>query len=284
MTAIVEVDHLTKIYKNFWGRPKHCAVDDLNFTMRPGEVLGLIGPNGAGKTTTLKVLLGLLRPSAGRVRLFGQLPSRPSVKTRLGFLPEESYLYRFLTPYETLMFFGKLFGMKGRELAKKIPELLERVGLASVLHKSVGEFSKGMMRRLGLAQALINDPELLILDEPTSGLDPLGTREVKDLILEQKKQGKSVLLCSHLLADMESVCDRIVMMVAGRRCLFDTVENLLLKQDQLTVTFGNVTGEKSREIERKIQEFFPEPFEIARPKKNLEQLFLETLSRENSIQ
>ena len=207
---VVQVQGLEKIFKDFWGRPKAKAVNGVEFEVRSGEVFGLLGPNGSGKSTTIKMLLGLLRPSKGFIKIFDQSPDDVKTKERIGYLPEESYLYRYLNSKETLDFFGGLFALDPKEKAKREEQLLEMVGLTANQLRAVGEFSKGMQRRIGLAQALINDPDLVILDEPTSGLDPVGCREIKDLILNLKARGKTIILSSHLLADVEDVCDRAV--------------------------------------------------------------------------
>ena len=214
--VIVSSVGLVKEFRDFWNRPKAKAVNDLDFEVREGEVLGLLGPNGSGKSTTVKMLLGLLYPTAGRLTVFGKSPRDVDTKRLIGYLPEESYLYKYLTAYETLDFFGSLFNLSGAERKKRSEQLLEMVGLTHAKNRPVGEFSKGMSRRIGLAQAMINDPSLLILDEPTSGLDPLGCREVKDLIHMLKRRGKTVIVTSHLLSDIEDVCDRVIILYGGR--------------------------------------------------------------------
>src|SRR5437773_605398 len=181
-----------------------------------GETFGLLGRNGSGKSTTVKMLLGLLYPTRGHIEVFGHSPRHVATKSRIGYLPEESYLYRYLDSNETLDFFGSLFDLPNHERRRRAGQLLEMVGLNQVRRRMVGEFSKGMQRRFGLAQALINDPDLVILDEPTSGLDPIGCREVKDLILALARRGKTVILSSHLLADVEDVCDRVVIDYGGK--------------------------------------------------------------------
>ncbi|HSZ59966.1 MAG TPA: ABC transporter ATP-binding protein [Tepidisphaeraceae bacterium] len=221
MTALpdeaLRIEHLSKVYKDFWGRDKVRALDDLNLTIRRGEVFGLLGPNGSGKSTTIKLLLGLIFPTSGSATILGQPAGSTEINARIGFLPEESYLYRFLNGEETLRFYGRLFKIPRRELNRRVPELLDIVGLdAKARKRKLREYSKGMARRIGLAQALINDPDLIMLDEPTTGLDPIGTREMKDLILSLKAQGKTVLLCSHLLADVQDVCDQITILFRGR--------------------------------------------------------------------
>jgi ABC-2 type transport system ATP-binding protein len=224
---VLRTADLTKRYADFWGRPKVTALDRLSLAVAPGEVFGLLGPNGSGKTTTIKLLLGLLQPSAGAAFVFGRDPSDREVKRRIGYLPEETYLYRFLDADETLAFFGRIFGLGAAEIRRRSDELIARVGLGHARRRRLGEYSKGMARRLGLAQALINDPDLVILDEPTSGLDPLGANEVKTLIAELKRAGKTVLLCSHLLADVEDLCDRIAVLHQGRLLECGSVAALL---------------------------------------------------------
>src|SRR3954462_10663204 len=181
--VVVSIRGLTKVFKDFWGRPKARAVDDVNFEVRRGEVFGLLGPNGSGKSTTVKLMLGLLYPTKGHIEVFGHSPRHVATKARIGYLPEESYLYRYLNSRETLDFFGNLFELPKGDRENRAQQLLEMVVLSQTQLRAVGEFSKGMQRRIGLAQALINDPDLVILDEPTSGLDPIACREVKDLIL-----------------------------------------------------------------------------------------------------
>jgi ABC-2 type transport system ATP-binding protein len=226
---------LTKVYADFWGRPRVTALDKLTVEVHAGEVFGLLGPNGSGKTTTIKLLLGLIRPTSGDAFVFGRDPEDLAVKNRIGYLPEETYLYRFLDAEETLRFYGNLFSLPRAVLNKRIDELIALVGLQGARKRRLGEYSKGMARRLGLAQALINDPDLIVLDEPTSGLDPLGSAEVKEMILTLKRAGKTVLLCSHLLADVEDVCDRLAILYQGvlREC--GRVEDLLTARSRTTV-------------------------------------------------
>jgi ABC-2 type transport system ATP-binding protein len=233
--AVLRTVGLSKVYADFWGRPRVAALTDLNLDVRPGEVFGLLGPNGSGKTTTIKLLLGLIRPSRGDAFVFGRDPSDLAVKNRIGYLPEETYLYRFLNAEETLGFFGRLFRLPSSLIHKRTNELIDLVGLGHARKRRLGEYSKGMARRLGLAQALINDPDLVVLDEPTSGLDPLGAAEVKELIIRLKQAGKTVLLCSHLLADVEDLCDRIAILHQGvlREC--GRVDELLRTDDRITI-------------------------------------------------
>ena len=228
--ALVDAAGLTKIFRDFWMRARAKAVDGIDFAIEPGTIFGMLGPNGSGKSTTIKMILGLLRPTSGRLAVFGRPPTDVAVKKHIGFLPEESYLYRYLTPLETLDYYGQLFRIGRAERRRRSEELLEMVGLSAVAHRPVGEFSKGMTRRIGLAQALINDPDLLILDEPTSGLDPIGTRQVKELLIELRGRGKTILLSSHLLGDVQDVCDDMIMLYGGRIQARGTVDELLARQ------------------------------------------------------
>src|SRR6478672_12141688 len=252
--TVISVRGLTKIFKDFWGRPKARAVDNVDFEVRRGEVFGLLGPNGSGKSTTVKLMLGLLYPTKGHIEVFGRSPRHVATKSRIGYLPEESYLYRYLNSRETLDFFGNLFELPKGERGNRAEQLLEMVGLSQTQMRAVGEFSKGMQRRIGLAQALINDPDLVILDEPTAGLDPIGCREVKDLILALAKRGKTIILSSHLLSDVEDVCDRVVIYYGGKIQAMGSLHDLLAKPDAIRITtpaLSRETMEKVLEIIRK---------------------------------
>ena len=232
---VVRTTGLAKVYADFWGRPRVSALEGLDLSISTGEVFGLLGPNGSGKTTTIKLLLGLIRATRGDAFVLGRDPGDLAVRARVGYLPEETYLWKFLTADETMTFIGRLFGLSASEIAKRSDRLLAQVGLSHARGRRLGEYSKGMARRLGLAQALINDPELVILDEPTSGLDPVGSAEVKDLILSLKAAGKTVLLSSHLLADVEDVCDRIAILHRGRLAEQGRVADLLSDDKRLMV-------------------------------------------------
>ena len=276
--TVVSVTGLTKVFKDFWGRPKARAVDKVDFTVRRGEVFGLLGPNGSGKSTTVKLLLGLLYPTKGHIEVFGRSPRHVATKARIGYLPEESYLYRYLNSRETLEFFGNLFELPRGERGNRTDQLLEMVGLNQTQMRAVGEFSKGMQRRIGLAQALINDPDLIILDEPTSGLDPIGCREVKDLIVALARRGKTVILSSHLLADVEDVCDRVVIYYGGKIQAMGTLNELLAKPDSLRITTPSLpreTIEKVLQILRK--DVADDRVRIDTPTQNLESYFLEVV-------
>jgi ABC-2 type transport system ATP-binding protein len=282
---IVEAVGLTKVFKDFWMRTRARAVDGVDFEICAHEVFGLLGPNGSGKSTIIKMILGLLHKTSGRLSVFGKLPSDVSIKKRIGFLPEESYLYRFLNPRETLAYYGKLFGLDYRTRRRRVDELLDMVGLTHVAHRPIGEFSKGMTRRIGLAQALINDPDFLILDEPTAGLDPIGTRQVKDVILELGRRGKTVLLSSHLLADVEDVCDRMVMLYGGKIRAQGTVAELLCDAERTVIQTPRLTVETISRIERLIEECEGKAIDkVEAPRQRLEQLFMDIVEQARTDQ
>lgn len=276
---VIECRGLTKIFKDFWMRPRVTAVKDLDLEVRPREVFGLLGPNGSGKSTTIKVVLGLLYPTRGRVGVFGKLPTDTRVKERIGYLPEESYLYRFLNARETLEFYGRLFSLDRAARRRRIDMLLEMVGLEGVQRRPVGEYSKGMQRRIGLAQALINDPDLLILDEPTAGLDPIGSRQIKDLILMLRERGKTVLLCSHLLTDVEDVCDRVTVLYGGRKHALGTVDELLTISDSTIVEAERLAPETVEQVKAVIASARKTVRRVEAPRKKLEALFLEIVRK-----
>src|SRR6266403_1640905 len=229
--VVVETHKLSKVYRDFWGRQKKRALNALNLTIHRGEIFGLLGPNGSGKTTTIKLLLGLLFPTDGDAFVFGRPAADVKKNERIGYLPEESYLYKFLNAEETLDFYGRLFDMPASVRQQRTSELIEMVGLNWARRRQLREYSKGMTRRIGLAQALINDPELILLDEPTSGLDPIGTREMKDMILRLRDQGTTVVMCSHLLADVQDVCDRTAILHQGELKELGRVDTLLTQAD-----------------------------------------------------
>jgi ABC-2 type transport system ATP-binding protein len=276
--AVVSADNLKKIFRDFWRRPKKLAVDGVSFAIRKGEVFGLLGPNGSGKSTTIKMLLGLLQPTAGAVRLFGLDPSSPRAKARIGYLPELSHFHPYLTPRETLRYYGGLFDMPSKLRHERAERLLARVGVADAADRPVGEFSKGMARRIGLAQALLNEPDLVILDEPTSGLDPIGRHEVKTLIKELASEGRTVLLSSHLLAEVEDVCDRVVILGDGRICAEGRLDALLKAREGLQMTITGMAPERAESF-RLQMESEGARVELDRPSMTLEAFFLATIER-----
>jgi ABC-2 type transport system ATP-binding protein len=273
--TVIETISITKTYKDFWGRSKVKAVNDLNLQIRKGEVFGLLGPNGSGKTTTIKILLGLLYPTTGRARIFGKPPSNVEVKARIGYLPEETRLYQFLDSWETLDFYGRIFNLESSERARRSEALVDMVGLGPASSRPVGQYSKGMARRIGLAQSLINDPDLLILDEPTSGLDPIGTRQIKDLLIELKKRGKTILLSSHLLADVEDVCDRVAIMYGGKLLCCGHIEELLAQQEMTQILTENLDdGQLAQLGDYLKQNLGCKVISVGSPRDRLERFFL----------
>jgi ABC-2 type transport system ATP-binding protein len=285
--SMVVCQQVTKVFKDFWMRDRVRAVGGLTFEIRPREIFGLLGPNGSGKSTTIKLILGLLRPTAGRISLFGRPPSDVEVKRRIGYLPEESYLYGFLNARETLEYYAKLFQIDYRTRTRRIEELLDMLGLVGAQFRPVREYSKGMQRRIGIAQALINDPDLLILDEPTTGLDPIGTRQIKDLILELGRRGKTVLLSSHLLADVEDCVDRLVILYGGQKRAEGTCDELLVSQSRTTIEADTLDEQTVAEIDRVIRQRSDGHKSITRvskPRQSLEALFLQIVERAQSEQ
>ncbi|RMG32966.1 MAG: ABC transporter ATP-binding protein [Planctomycetota bacterium] len=271
---VIQINNLTKIYRDFWGRKKVRAVNALSLDVYKGEVFGLLGPNGSGKTTTLKLLLGLLFPTEGEIRVLGKPAVDVEKNERIGYLPEESYLYRFLNAEETLDFYGRLFNMPAAERRRRTDELIELVGLQHARKRQLKEYSKGMTRRIGLAQALINDPDLVLLDEPTSGLDPLGTRDIKDLILKLRDQGKTVVMCSHLLADVQDVCDRIAILYAGELKVVGRVDELLKDRGVTQLLTTRLPDAAIEDIKGVLAKYDAELLRVDHPTSDLEELFL----------
>jgi ABC-2 type transport system ATP-binding protein len=272
--VVIETRNLTKVYRDFWGRPKVRALNALDLQVRRGEIFGLLGPNGSGKSTTIKLLLGLLFPTNGQALVFGKEATDVAKNERIGYLPEESYLYRFLNAEETLDFYGRLFDMTTATRRQRIEELITLVGLQHARRRQLREYSKGMTRRIGLAQALINDPELILLDEPTSGLDPIGTREMKDLILRLRDQGKTILMSSHLLPDVQDVCDRIAILHQGELKELGKVTDLLTVQDVTQFRARGLPPAAEEEIRQVIARHGGELVGTDHPTLSLEELFL----------
>ncbi len=278
---IVKVVGLEKTFKDFWKRPQSKVLFGLDFEVRKGEIFGLLGPNGAGKSTTIKLLLGLLKADKGDIRIFSKLPDDSSVKHRLGYLPEDNVLSPQLTAEETLLYFGSLFSLNRTVCKERTAQLLEMVGLSHAKDRKVGTFSKGMARRIGIAQALINDPDLIILDEPTSGLDPIGCREIKDLIQFLGQQGKTVIMSSHLLSDVQDICDYTMIIYGGKVKRKGKMSDLLRKNELTTITFPTPAESELKEI---IGTLPQEELTVSNPTQSLEDLFLEvveTASRED---
>ena len=275
--VVIETRNLSKVYRDFWGRSKKAALKPLDLEIRRGEIFGLLGPNGSGKTTTLKLLLGLIFPTSGEARVFGRPATDVAKNERIGYLPEESYLYKFLDAEETLDFYGRLFGLPPEERARRSAALIEMVGLTRDRKRQLREYSKGMTRRIGVAQALINDPELVLLDEPTSGLDPIGTREMKDLIIDLKNRGKTVIMCSHLLADVEDVCDRIAVLHQGELKELGRVEDLLTVTGVTQFRARGLSPQACEEVRAVLARHGGSDIEVGHPTTTLEDLFLEVV-------
>jgi ABC-2 type transport system ATP-binding protein len=262
-------------------------VNGIDFSVRQGQVFGLLGPNGSGKSTTVKLILGLLYPTRGSLRVFGEDPQNVDMKQRIGYLPEETYLYRYLTAAETLDFFGALFGIPPEERTRRGMQLLEMVGLANSYNRPVGEFSKGMARRIGLAQALVNDPDLVILDEPTSGLDPIGCREVKDVIRLLAQRGKTVIMCSHLLADVQDVCDEVIVLYGGKVRSSGSLADILTVEDRTRIVTPRIEATILDQLKSWLaQHGIADDIRIDHPSMNLEDFFLDVVrqARDASVE
>ncbi|MFG0258694.1 MAG: ABC transporter ATP-binding protein [Phycisphaerales bacterium JB043] len=277
---VVLTQRLTKVFKDFWLRSRVRAVDTLDLSIERGEIFGLLGPNGSGKSTTIKMMLGLLHVTSGRIAVFGKPPTDVQTKRRIGVLPEESYLYPFLTARETLDYYGKLFSIPLTTRRKRTDELLDMVGLTAVADRQVKEYSKGMQRRIGLAQALINDPEFLVLDEPTSGLDPIGTRQVKDLIIELGRRGKTILLSSHQLSDVEDVVDRLAILYGGRKRAEGTCDELLTDHKRTLIEIDAVDDSQIESLSTTLQQNTGHRVrQVIKPRQRLEELFLDIVEQ-----
>ena len=281
--AVIHAEGLTRIFRDFWRRPKVRAVNAITFDVRAGEVFGLLGPNGSGKTTTLRMILGLLTPTRGTLSVLGRSPHNVESKARIGYLPEESCLYPYLTAREILNFYGRLFNIRGAERQACIDQLLDMTGLRHAQHRSAGEFSKGMARRVGLAQALINDPDLIVLDEPTAGLDPVGCRQVKDLILALARRGKTVILSSHLLADVEHVCDRVAIMGDGAILIQGRVRDLLEQHERCRLTFPALAPDRLEAVLQVLRRETGDTPAVDHPSLSMEQFFIETIGQSRAV-
>jgi ABC-2 type transport system ATP-binding protein len=271
--------NLTKYYSDFWGRKRILAVDNLNLSIRRGEIFGLLGPNGSGKTTFVKLLLGLLFPTSGEATVLGSPGASSTAKARIGYLPEESSLHTFMNADETLHFHGRLYGMDKRTIAERAEKLLAELELLPARKRRVKEYSKGMARRLGLACALLHRPEFLILDEPTSGLDPIGARKVKDMLLRLKEEGTTVLLCSHLLSEVETVCDRIAILERGKLLKAGSVKELLAQPDVLKILLKLASPEDEPKFRKALEAAGAQVLSAAHPSITLEELFLRIMGR-----
>lgn len=281
-TPAVEIKNLVKDFKTSFRKQMLRAVDGVSIRIMPGEVYGLIGPNGSGKSTTMKALLGLVAPTAGTCAIFGKDSLKVDSRNDVGFLPENPYFYKHLSGAETLRFYGKLCGLKGRVLEDRVGELLAMVDLEDARDRRIGGYSKGMLQRIGLAQALVQEPRLVILDEPTAGVDPIGSRQIRDLIFKLRERGITVFLCSHLLEQVQEVCDHVGIIFRGRMVKEGRLEELIAIEDQTEI----IIKDASPELVSQIQEMVAKSagaslIRTGKPRTTLERLFLrETINRE----
>jgi ABC-2 type transport system ATP-binding protein len=274
-TPAISIQHVTKVFPIPFRRERVVAVNDLSLTVEPGQVYGLLGPNGSGKSTTMKIVLGLVTPSSGTTEIFGRDSTLVASREQVGFLPENPYFYKFLTGNETLQFFGKLCGLRGKPLADRAKELLALVRLEDAADRRIGGYSKGMLQRIGLAQALIQEPRLLVLDEPTAGVDPAGSREIRDLILSFKERGITVLLCSHLLAQVQEICDRVGILHRGKLIREGRLDELISIESQTELVLENASPEFLAEFAAKATASGARIVEQRKPQQNLERYFLD---------
>ncbi|MEI8341269.1 MAG: ABC transporter ATP-binding protein [Verrucomicrobiota bacterium] len=278
-TPAISIRNLTKIYPVPFRREKVHAVKNLSLEVESGQVYGLLGPNGSGKSTTMKIVLGLVPPTAGTTEIFGRDSTQVDSREDVGFLPENPYFYKFLTGQETIRFFGKLCGLSGSTLTDRVDELLKRVGLEDARNRRLGGYSKGMLQRIGLAQALVQNPRLLVLDEPTAGVDPAGSREIRDLILDFKSRGITVLLCSHLLGQVQEICDRIGILHQGTLVREGKLGDLISIENQTEMILENSSPELIAEIEKLIAKSDARLVDMRKPQTTLERFFLEVTGK-----
>jgi ABC-2 type transport system ATP-binding protein len=274
-TPAISIQNLTKEYPIPFKRERVTAVKDLSLTVEPGQVYGLLGPNGSGKSTTMKIVLGLVSPTTGKTEIFGRDSTDVESREDVGFLPENPYFYKYLTGEETLHFYGKMCGLKGAKLRDRTRELLALVGLEEAADRRLGGYSKGMLQRIGLAQAMVQEPHLLVLDEPTAGVDPAGSREIRDLILDFKKRGITVLLCSHLLGQVQEICDRIGILHRGVLVREGRLEDLISIENQTELILENASQELLAEIQSLVAKSSGRIVDQRKPQTTLERYFLE---------
>ena len=280
--AAVAVEGLTKVFPVPFRRKSITAVRDLNLRVEAGEVYGLLGPNGSGKSTTLKIILGLASPTRGRTKIFGRDSSLVESRQAVGFLPENPYFYKFLTGEETLRFFGKLCRVNGSRLKSRVRELLELVGLTNARDQRLSTYSKGMLQRIGLAQALINEPKLVVLDEPTAGVDPAGSRDIRNLIVDLKQRGITVLLSSHLLTQVQEICDRVGILARGVLVREGHLEELIAIEKRSELVLENASEALVKEIEKLAANSNARLIECRKSTTTLERLFLEVTQESES--
>ena len=283
----IEIKDIVKSYRSSFKKETFKAVDNVSLSIESGEVYGLIGPNGSGKSTTMKALLGLVTPTSGTCKVFGCDATKVDARSEIGFLPENPYFYKHQTAAETLKFYGKLCGMKGKSLNKKVDELLELTSLENAKNRRIGGYSKGMLQRVGLAQALIQDPRLLILDEPTAGVDPIGSREIRDLIFRLKEDGVTIFLCSHLLEQVQEVCDRVGIIFEGKMVNEGTLDELTAIENQHEIIIENANTSLLKSIDEVILQHSSSGAKVISsqtPKSSLEKLFIDTAKNRNQLE
>ena len=276
----ISIQNVTKVFPIPFKRERVVAVNNLSLTVQPGHVYGLLGPNGSGKSTTMKIVLGLVKPTAGKTEIFGRDSTLVESREEVGFLPENPYFYKFLTGMETLLFFGKLCGVTGRKLQARARELLALVGLENAANRRIGGYSKGMLQRIGLAQALVQEPRLLVLDEPTAGVDPAGSREIRDLILDFKKRGLTVLLCSHLLSQVQEICDYVGILHQGVMVREGRLDELISIETQTELILENASPELLADLQTRIAAGGARVVEQRKPQQNLERYFLDVTANQ----
>ncbi len=278
----VEIKNLVKDFRTSFKKQMLRAVDGVSIRIMPGEVYGLIGPNGSGKSTTMKALLGLVAPTAGTCAIFGKDSLKVDSRNDVGFLPENPYFYKHLSGAETLRFYGKLCGLKGKVLEDRVSELLAMVDLEGARDRRIGGYSKGMLQRIGLAQALVQEPRLVILDEPTAGVDPIGSRQIRDLIFKLRERGITVFLCSHLLEQVQEVCDHVGIIFKGRMVKEGRLEDLIAIEDQTEFIIKDASPELVSQINELVTKSAGASLvRTGKPRTTLERLFLrETVNRE----
>ncbi len=278
--AVISLHGLSKKFPLRWKRKVLHALENLDLTVRRGEVFGLLGPNGSGKSTTMKLILGLLRPTSGRAEIFGHVAGSMAARRRLGFLPENPYFYRFLRGDETLRFYGKLSGMRGAALERRIDELIELVGLTASRDRPLSSYSKGMLQRVGLAQALLHDPDLLLLDEPTAGVDPLGAHDIKELIRRLRERGKTIVFSSHLLEEVEAVADRVAILHLGKKAMEGPLSEFLQVPGRTEISVRNLPASAHAEIAGVLARHGGTDIGFRPARLSLEQLFIQIIRKE----
>lgn len=279
MTPAINIENLTKDFPFGLRNLKLRAVENLSLQIRDNQIFGLLGPNGSGKSTTIKVILGLLNPTMGKCEIFGVPSSKVQSRMDVGFLPEAPYFYRYLTGFEMVKFFAKVCGVEKKILVDRCHEVIEWVGLREAAHRRVGTYSKGMLQRIGLAQALVHNPRLIILDEPTAGVDPVGSAEISELILKLKEQGKTVLLCSHLLGQVEDICDRVAILNRGQLILEGEVQELVRRKGLQSLVVENLTSEAEEAVRKTLAGQGAQLLSVEQPQSSLDRVFLEHVSK-----